>query len=162
MAIFRPNIIDVEASGFGVESYPIEIGFVMGTGDRYSTLIRPPDPWIHWDDRAEEIHNISRDLLIQHGKSVVEVANGLNAKLRGETVYSDGWVVDKPWISKLFYTAKLPQLFSLSPLELILTEEQMEVWHQVKKEVIEKFKVVRHRASMDAFIIQETYVRSRK
>ena len=161
MTIMRPNIIDVEASGFGTESYPIEIGFVMGSGKRYSTLIRPHEGWNHWDETAEKIHRIPRELLIKRGKPIKDVATQLNKMLRENTVYSDGWVVDKPWVSKLFYTARIPQRFFLSPLELILSESQMEVWHTVKQRVTRQIKKKRHRASIDAFIIQETYFQSR-
>ena len=161
MTIMRPNIIDVEASGFGAKSYPIEIGFVMGSGKRYSTLIKPHEGWDYWDENAEKIHRIPRELLIRRGKSIKEVATQLNEMLSESTVYSDGWVVDKPWVSKLFYTARIPQRFFLSPLELILNESQMAVWHTVKQRVIHQIQRERHRASIDAFIIQETYFQSR-
>ena len=45
--VFRPFIIDVEASGFGSSSYPIEIGVALEYGSRHSALIKPADDWIH-------------------------------------------------------------------------------------------------------------------
>ncbi|WP_080801144.1 hypothetical protein [Desulfamplus magnetovallimortis] len=162
MKIIRPNIIDVEASGFGPESYPIEIGFVTTSRKRYSTLIMPHENWNHWDPESARIHNITRDLLNRHGRPLGEVAEYLNKIFKGETVYSDGWVVDKPWIDRLFYEANAQRLFSVSPLELILKEDQMEIWHRIKIEVIKQLKAERHRASIDAYVIQETFVRSRK
>jgi hypothetical protein len=34
-------VIDVEASGFGRGSYPIEVGFVLPDGEAVCTLVRP-------------------------------------------------------------------------------------------------------------------------
>ena len=34
-----PTILDIEASGFGPGSYPIEIGFVTGAGKAWCSLI---------------------------------------------------------------------------------------------------------------------------
>ncbi len=87
----------------------------------------------------------------------MEVAHFLNQKLKGKTLYSDGWAVDKPWISKLFYTAGMEMNFDVSPIELILSEKQMKIWHATKDRVLEESKLSRHRASNDAWIIQETY-----
>jgi len=159
--MFRPFIIDVEASGFGSSSYPIEIGVALDCGRRYSSLIRPADDWIHWDDNAEKTHGISRDILNSHGRPIREVAAKLNDLLGNRYVYSDGWVVDKPWVTQLFASARLPQFFTVSAIETILSEEQMAIWHEVKNEFTLKNHLQRHRASIDAFIIQETYVKTR-
>ncbi|WDP84202.1 MAG: hypothetical protein HUN05_02695 [Desulfobacter sp.] len=59
----RPYIVDVEASGFGSQSYPIEIGLALGPDTRYCSLIIPSPQWTHWDKAAEKTHAISRDLL---------------------------------------------------------------------------------------------------
>jgi hypothetical protein len=32
MLLTRPNVIDIEASGFGIDSYPIEVGVTLSTG----------------------------------------------------------------------------------------------------------------------------------
>jgi hypothetical protein len=161
MQIFRPFIIDVEASGFGPLSYPIEIGLAMESGRRYSTLIKPVEDWTHWDEKAEETHGITREILERHGKPLKEVAGKMNDLLENRFVYSDGWVVDKPWITRLFASARLPQLFTVSAIETILSEAQMNIWHEMKDEFTQKNHLKRHRASIDAFIIQETYIRTR-
>lgn len=77
-----------------------------------------------------------------------------------QTVYSDGWTVDKPWLIELFSAAKIPLSFSISPLEFILNEYQMKTWHSTKDNVIQEMGLMRHRASSDAMIIQETYKRT--
>jgi hypothetical protein len=50
--------------------------------------------------------------------------------------------------------------FFLSPLENILKENQMEIWTQTKLQVIADLALIRHRASSDALIIQETFART--
>jgi len=153
----NPFIIDVEASGFGSTSYPIEIGVALDGGKKYCTLITPSPGWTHWDDSAEKVHGISRDILETYGTPVVEVADTLNLLLDGLTLYSDGWVVDKPWLMTLFQAAGRPMHFYLSPLEMILSEVQMANWHTTKDRIIEDMHLERHRASYDAWIVQETY-----
>ncbi|MBT3206128.1 MAG: hypothetical protein HOM14_02990 [Gammaproteobacteria bacterium] len=157
---FKPNIIDVEASGFDPLSYPIEVGVALDNGSRYSTLIHPVEEWKHWDTTAEKLHHIQRDTLLHHGKSVKDVVLKLNELLHEKTVYSDGWVVDKPWLEVLFFQAGVTRTFYISPLEMILSESQMDHWHEIKNKVIEVSTSERHRASSDAWVIQQTYIRT--
>ena len=156
----EPLIVDVEASGFGGDSYPIEIGLAMEDGSKFCTLIAPAPDWTHWDDDAETVHRISRDILETYGKPMQDVANFLNDILAGKTVYTDGWVVDKPWLTRLFHAAGVEMDFTVSSLEMILSPEQMEVWHDTKDQVVEDMELKRHRASYDALIIQEPYKRT--
>ena len=156
----NPFIIDVEASGFGATSYPIEIGVVMEESQNFCSLILPAPDWTHWDEGAEKVHRVARDILETYGKPMQEVAKQLNDLLKGKTVYTDGWVVDKPWLTTLFHAAGIPMQFEVSSLEMILSERQMEIWHETKDKVIEEMNMKRHRASYDAWIIQETYKRT--
>ncbi|BFM05411.1 hypothetical protein [Halioxenophilus aromaticivorans] len=157
-----PAIIDIEASGFGPESYPIEIGAVLPDGRRFSSLITPFPEWCYWSDEAQAVHNISRQLLAEGGKSGVEVAHCLNAFLGSCQAYSDGWVVDKPWLDKLFYHARIRPTFTLSPIEALMPEAQINCWDNTKAQVIEQLQVDRHRASTDALVIQQTFLRSKQ
>ncbi|MEM7540437.1 MAG: hypothetical protein AAF384_02505 [Pseudomonadota bacterium] len=157
----NPTIIDVEASGFGGDSYPIEVGVALGSGRRYCSLIRPEEDWVHWDDSAEDVHHISRDLLFEHGRPGEHVCEQLRDLLHGLTVYSDGWVVDFPWLRKLFATHHREMSFRVSPLDGILSAEQMENWHATKDKVLKESSERRHRASFDAWVIRETYKRTR-
>ncbi|MCD6585473.1 MAG: hypothetical protein J7K96_06915 [Desulfobacteraceae bacterium] len=134
--IMRPAIIDVEASGFGSDSYPIEVGVVLTSGKRYCRLIIPVAEWIHWDEQAANVHGITRDFLKKNGRPVTEVAMALNSLLAGNTVYSDAWGVDLRWITRLFYTAGIYQQFKVSALENILSEAQMNIWHETKNQVL--------------------------
>lgn len=155
-----PNIIDIEASGFGSHSYPIEVGVALGSGEKYCSLVLPPIDWVHWDENAVAVHGISRSILETYGNPIEEIAHKLNELLRDDVAYSDGWEVDNPWLWKLFYNAGIPKLFRFSTLEMILSQGQMAQWHEVKEEVIDTLDYVRHRASQDAVIIQETYAQT--
>jgi hypothetical protein len=155
-----PLIIDVEASGFGALSYPIEVGVALNGRDSFCRLILPAPNWTHWDESAEKTHHIARDVLVTYGHPLKKVACELNKLLADKIVYSDGWVVDKPWLSTLFYAAGETMKFQISPLEMILSEPQMEIWHKTKDRVVEETNLTRHRASYDAWLIQETYKRT--
>lgn len=159
-AITNPPIIDIEASGFGDLSYPIEVGVALKDSSKFCALILPDPGWTHWDHEAEKVHGITRRMLELHGKPLRDVATQLNVLLGGKTLYSDGWGVDKPWLTTLFYAARLPMNFYVSPLELILSEFQMDHWHNTKHRVIEDMVKTRHRASYDAWAVQETYNRT--
>lgn len=157
----RPYIIDVEASGFGSNSYPIEVGLALEPGQRYCTLIRPADHWRHWDEQAESVHRISREQLSINGRPVTEVAHELNHRLKNKIVFSDAWGVDNAWVIALYAAAGMDKTFSLSPLEMILSEKQIDLWMQTRDAVVKDLGLQRHRASNDSWIIQETYVRTR-
>ena len=157
-----PIIIDIEASGFGPDSYPIEVGVVLADGRRFSRLIKPFSDWDYWSEDAEQVHGISRSLLSRCGRPGQEVAIAFNELLAGKQAFSDAWVVDKPWLDKLFYRSGIRMQFSLSPLEAILAEEHIEAWDGTKAQVIKRLNVKRHRASTDAMIIQQTFLECRQ
>ena len=158
--IVPPFIIDIESSGFGPDGYPIEVGLALQPGIKFCSLIAPGPDWTHWDARAEQVHRVPRDVLETHGKPATQVALNLNNLIGNATVYSDGWMVDKPRLAQLFSRAAVPQQFAISPLEAILSENQLEAWYGVKKQVISELALQRHRASGDALIVQETYLRT--
>jgi hypothetical protein len=156
-----PTVLDVEASGFGRNSYPIEIGFVLPNGHAYCTLIRPEAHWTHWDAQAEATHHIPRALLVQRGLAVPEVARTINAQLAGQTVYSDGWANDYSWLGALFDAADMSPAFKLENLRALLDDNQADQWHTVKAQVSNERGVQRHRASADARLLQLTLLRLR-
>ncbi len=157
-----PNIIDIEASGFGAHSYPIEIGLVTEERKRYCRLIKPLPEWTHWSEEAEGLHGISRRLLLQNGVPAQQVCTELNQMLTGKTIYSDGWVVDQPWLIRLFHGARMDMTFRISPLEMILSEGQMEQWRDTKQRLSKVSARKRHRASVDAELIQNTFIATRQ
>ncbi len=156
-----PAVLDVEASGFGRSSYPIEIGVVFPDGHAYCTLIRPESHWTHWDASAEATHHIARPLLLDRGQPVHEVAQALNRQLQGQTVYSDGWANDYSWLGLLFDAADMVPSFKLDNLRTLLTEQQADQWHAVKAQISRERGAQRHRASSDARLLQLTLLRLR-
>jgi len=158
----NPIIIDVEASGFGKGSYPIEVGFALTDRTTRCYLIRPHDEWLHWNKEAENIHGIQRDTLLEKGQPIDEVAGQLNYFLANKTVYSDGWGNDLSWISLLFDVVNLRMNFSIESLNVLLDEDQLQQWAKTRDCVQSDMGLKRHRASSDALIIQETFARTRQ
>ena len=155
-----PNgFIDLEASGFGAGSYPIEVGLVLPDGETYCTLIVPEPDWRHWDSGAEKIHGIARELLVRHGRSAHEVATELNRRLHGLTVYSDAWYHDYNWLSRLFDAAESAPRFKLEDLRLLLKPGEADQFDTVKAQVMVDLNLQRHRASNDAKVLQQTLLR---
>jgi hypothetical protein len=151
-----PVIIDIEASGFGRCSYPIEIGYHMPDGRSWCTLVQPVDEWTHWDPSAEKVHGIARDLLFKHGRSPEVVCLALNSVLRGQPVYCDAWAYDYVWLSRLYDVAELPMTFQLKDLRELLGECEQQHWHETRDRVEQRLQLRRHRASGDAKVIAET------
>lgn len=157
-----PAIFDIEASGLGRGSYPIEVGYVLSDGHSHCMLIRPEPDWVGWDPEAEKLHGISREHLLSHGRSVTEVASLLNHSLAGKTLYSDAWGNDQSWLALLFECAGMAAHFRLESLRSLLSEAQAHLWHGVRQTVIRDSKLERHRASSDARILQQTFLRCRE
>ncbi|WP_371195599.1 hypothetical protein [Glaciecola sp. SC05] len=143
-----------------MDSYPIEIGVVLPDGRRFCKLIKPFSQWQFWDTDAQKIHGISYQELTENGEEPIAVCLALNEFARDMTLYSDAWVVDHPWLVKLYAQSAVPMAFSISAIEMVLTESQMSIWDAEKLAIVETSGLVRHRASADAYIIQQTFLRT--
>lgn len=154
-----PAIIDLEASGFGRGSYPIEVGFALEDRLVYSFLVKPAPGWDHWSEEAAQVHGITRAQLQREGKSPREIALRMNEMLYGKVLYSDAWSFDSSWLARLFDEADLVQRFRIETINKLLTPEQMEVWHDTKEQVWQQQGGERHRAANDVKVLQETYLR---
>jgi hypothetical protein len=154
-------VLDIEASGFGQDSYPIEVGFVLSSGESFCCLIRPASGWTHWDAQAEQVHGISQETVQALGREAREVARLLNERLRGLTLYCDGWAHDYVWLNVLFEAADMRPSFKLDNLRRLLTEREATDWAGAKQEVANEMGLRRHRASSDAKLLQGTLVRLR-
>lgn len=155
-----PVIIDIEASGFGVGSYPVEIGYVDAHGGMWSAQVQPHPEWLHWDKEAEKLHQQSRQSLEAHGQSVLEIAQHLNQVFAGKVVYTDGWYQDFVWLHSLYEAAGLSPRFKLEDLSVTLTAEQKAAWHATKQHILEQFGLQQHRASADAKVLQLTWLKT--
>ncbi|HSH48980.1 MAG TPA: hypothetical protein VK991_10385 [Halomonas sp.] len=156
-----PALLDIEASGFGRGSYPIEVGLARADGSTCAFLVQPLAEWVHWDPKAELLHGISRARLRREGYPVRQVARWLNDEL-GEIgiAYSDSWGYDSTWLSLLFHHAGMLPAFRLETLRKLLSEAQVECWSAIKEEMIREHGIQRHRAGDDAYLLQLTYLRT--
>ena len=158
----NPTIIDIEASGFGSRSYPIEIGVVKTNGERYCALIEPQPEWDHWSESAQAIHGITRKLIESRGRSPHDICKDLNEFLGDITAYSDAWTHDNSWLNRLFFAGRVRPSFHLSPIEVIATEAQLLLWDNTKRLLEKRLDIKRHRASGDAYLIQQTFLETRR
>ena len=156
-----PTLLDIEASGFGRGSYPIEVGLARADGSTCAFLIQPLAEWTHWDPKAELLHGISRGRLQREGYPVGQVARWLNDEL-GEIgiAYSDSWGYDNTWLSLLFHHAGMLPAFRLEALRILLSESQQALWSRTKEALILERDIHRHRAGEDARLLQLTYQRT--
>ena len=60
----------------------------------------------------------------------------------------------------LLNAANVPRKFKLESIVALLSEAQLETWNKTKTEVQESLDQGRHRASIDAKIIQLTYLKT--
>ncbi|OBA00164.1 hypothetical protein [Halomonas sp. G11] len=158
-----PTVLDIEASGFGRGSYPIEVGIARPDGTTCAFLIQPLDEWTHWDPKAELLHGISRERLHREGFPVRQVARWLNDELSEEgKAYSDSWGYDNTWLSLLFHHAGMLPGFRLEALRILLSEDQQALWSDTKEAVIAERGIHRHRAGEDARLLQLTYLRTQQ
>lgn len=155
-----PIVMDVEASGFGRGSYPIEVGLALADGSARCFLVRPERDWAHWDIDAQRIHRLTPEILRTHGLPCRVVAEQLNALLVGTTVYSDSWGNDQSWLARLFEAAQQVQRFRLESLRALLSESQLSYWLDARAESLREMGQTRHRASVDAAIVQRSFIRT--
>ena len=151
-----PAVLDIEASGFGRDSYPIEIGFVTPDGIAACTLVRPEPGWTHWDAAAEAVHGIRRETAVKHGRPATEVAKWLNDALGGQVVYCDGWAHDYAWLAALYEAAGRRPAFRLEHVARLLDSAQSELLDSTRQAVWAGAQGERHRASADARLLQQS------
>lgn len=154
-----PCVLDIEASGFGRASYPIEVGYVLPDGRAACMLVRPAEGWTHWDSSAEQVHGITRSTLAAHGRDAREVARTLNRDLAGLTVYCDGWAHDYAWLAALFEEAGMSPAFKLESVGALLDEAHLNQLDAARREAVAELGLQRHRASNDARALQQALVK---
>lgn len=159
---YAPAVLDIEASGFGKGSYPIEIGVCGDDGSTFSWLVLPEKDWTHWEDEAFQLHGITRERLFDEGSKASFIAEQLNELFEGQVLYSDGWGVDSAWLSLLYYSARKSMLFKLDTLPRVLSEFQLTQWESTKAAMRLKHQLTHHRAAEDAKLVQLTFVETYK
>jgi len=149
-----PTVMDIEASGFGKGSYPIEVGYVLASGRRFCSLIRPRAEWTHWDEEAERLHGISRIQAERHGRPVEAICERLTQDLRGEVVYTDAWAQDWAWINLLYDSCDRLVPFRMESVRTLIDDARIASWHPTLEAARRELVMTRHRASSDAATIQ--------
>lgn len=114
MAGYHPIFIDFEASSLSQDSYPIEFAWGSDSEEILSFLISPQEipHWTDWNDDAERVHGITRDLLMENGMEVRKACHTIFEALNGSIVYCDAPAYDSYWFSELFKAAnfRLPRV----------------------------------------------------
>ena len=105
-------VLDVEASGLGELSWPIEVGVAVVEGDAVarsgSRLIRPDPSWdaAGWSGDSAAVHGISRAAL-DRAPAPADVARWLIDLVDGRPAVSDAPPFDRAWLSSLFAAANV-------------------------------------------------------
>ena len=139
--------MDLEASGLGAESYPIEVAWKCPATGRSDNFFINPDSvshWRYWDEFAEELHGLDRERLVADGISAGEACDRLNHTLDGETLISDALEFDSYWIKRLFQATGKQPAFNIAGLDGLLTAEQL-----IQYRFIARSQFRRHRAMQD-------------
>jgi DNA polymerase III epsilon subunit-like protein len=154
--------IDVEASGLGVGSWPIEIGLAWFDADEtiktWSSLIRPSPDWHMdgWDHNAEDIHGLSIEDL-QDAPHAFDVANEFLAFVSARKfVVSDSPAFDGSWINVL-----LEESISTHRIDLVnfrnCTDKMSDQAAKHMRDFLDQ-SVILHRAGPDARINAEAFL----
>jgi hypothetical protein len=153
----NPTFIDFEASSLDlISSYPIEVGICAPDGVTSSWLIKPHVLWRDWSEQAQNIHGITRDMLITEGQEVSVVAAELNETLP-DIVYCDALAFDSFWLYRLFRAAKVQPRFELECVAVLLDESRAKAWNRTRESVLQMLNIKTHRADNDALIMHSTW-----
>lgn len=128
----RPNLriatLDLEASGLGEGSYPIEVGVALIQGgtqplQSWLTMIRPTRAWLNdgfWSPASARVHGLPIETIKQQGHAVEDVCDWLNGLLKSTAIVAtDAPSYDQDWLDTLFRAAGREQLFTLYHYEVL-------------------------------------------
>jgi hypothetical protein len=117
-----PCFLDIEATGFGPESYPIEVAWSDASGgiNRYLIDPTPIAAWTAWDASAEAVHGIDRERLARNGWSPEFVAERITEDLGGRIVHTDAPDYDARWLARLFQALGRPMPCILEHIDELL------------------------------------------
>lgn len=168
--------LDFEASSLADRSHPIEVAWVFQNGRQESHLIAPAPNWTDWDDEAEGIHHITREMLTADGEPHDEVARRMIEALSGHDLFASAPSWDGKWLSTLLRSADIPRhTLRLRDTDEALRETALEilsavfsgprleteVHNLVTRASVDEGGPPAHRALPDAVAEQEKWVRTR-
>jgi hypothetical protein len=166
-----PRFLDIEASSFDSESYPIEIAWSDVDGNIESHLINPycVEHWNDWDYAAQNIHGISRKQCREEGVHPRWLCERLNQSIKpGNVIYADGLPFDEWWTDALYAAGSTLGFaqFRILPTDSILLpllaetepeiKKRLSLFDSLKQEVRQKIGK-RHRAALDVQYLIELY-----
>jgi len=163
-----PIFIDVEASSFAGDSYPIEIAWNMPEVEIENHLLNPYciKEWIDWDPASQAVHGLSRSYLSDHGEAPLIVAKRMNKILSGAEVYSDAAEYDVHWIDQLFKATGMVREFHVRDFFSLLPDEITNGYYMNNSSLLSRYKekarkragVPAHRANHDVKYLIELYM----
>src|SRR5204863_5254942 len=117
-----PSFLDFEASSLSSSSYPIEVAWNLQDASVENYLISPAgiEKWTDWSRPSQEVHGISRDQLLIHGKSPEWICRRMNDQLSGQCVYTDNPTYDGMWLAELFSVTNMRLKFRLGLADELL------------------------------------------
>ena len=120
----RVFFLDIEASGLGSRSWPVEVGWAGPGIEPVSVLLKPHDSWeaSAWEAEAEALHGISMLRLQAEGEHVVDACRQINEALDGACVYSDAPDFDGVWLYRLYTAAGRRMSFRLLDFGALVDE----------------------------------------
>lgn len=115
-------VLDIEASGLGENSFPIEIAWQGPIVKPQSFLIRPDPNWDleSWDERAEQLHGIPLRQVLAEGVATRTIVEQLCRDCAGRTILSDGLAFDQVRLNQLCAAARWQGSIRLTDLFLWL------------------------------------------
>jgi DNA polymerase III epsilon subunit-like protein len=159
----RVCCLDLEASGLGERTYPIEAAVVdCATLECRSWLIRPTPRWLSeglWSLEAAAMHGISIEELVSTGSPIGQVAAELVDCCRGKRVLCDGGEHDHRWLLTLFAGAGRNPPFHLDDFESFALEVAQRSGYSelaMADSRLAQNTHPTHRASADARTLAET------
>lgn len=153
--------LDIEASGLGQGSWPVECGWALPWGRERdgSVLVRPLPTWTHWDTVAEQhFHRISQETLERDGLHPSEALEVIETALFACEVYVADPAEDRRWFARLGEGGRTPRLTlhdANGLLEAQAMKRRMDL-RRVREDVARRFPHA-HRAHADARQLAEVW-----
>lgn len=127
-------VIDITASSYNSNSYPVEIGLTDGHNE-FSTRITPLPNWNEWDSTFKPTTFPRREEFVDTGCSAKVTAKSLNDVLNSKSVYCDDIHWDSLWISRLFDDSNIEMQFKLCDIaDLLINEHSLSAYFFAKEE----------------------------
>lgn len=157
-------IIDFEASGLQLGSFPIEVAWLGDNTPLQNHLIKPMQRWQNpelWHASAEQVHQLSMAHLLEHGENAIEVAaqlvNCLEHRLAHQNVYSDNPSFDQRWLNLLTDETGISHSIRLQNYNDLLLDITSPEVIATAQHSVQQYQPPTHRASQDVEYLYEVY-----